>query len=234
MGVFILLGAAVAAACLASGFLLGRRTAASAPAAAPTAALSTDAQVGTRLGVRPHFLFNALNTASSLVVSDARAASRLLVLISDLLRRALEDGGAPVTLARELETLGYYVEIEKLRFGGRLRVAVEVPDPLLGAGLPHMVLQPLVESAIRHTVEARRSGGQVRVWGRAEGACLVLGIEDDGHSPATHPERVSDPGIALVRSRLGGLQEPSASLSIGDSADGGARLLLRLPLREAV
>jgi two-component system, LytTR family, sensor histidine kinase AlgZ len=150
--------------------------------------------------IRPHFLFNALNTALALVRVDPDRAERVLEDLSALFREALADTGASVSLDEEVDLAQRYLAIEQIRFGNRLRVQWDI-DPRVGrARVPPLVLQPLVENAVRHGVEPAVGGGQV--WVRAglrRGQAVVLVSN-------TVPEEPSRPGagmaLANVRERL--------------------------------
>jgi two-component system, LytTR family, sensor kinase len=131
--------------------------------------------------IHPHFLFNTLNSVSSLIHRDIDAADRVIALLSDLLRQSLElPPDALVPLRRDLEFLGRYLEIEKTRYKDRLRLRVEVAPEVLDAEVPSLILQPIVENAIRHGIARRSRAGIVEIHGRQEGEALVLEVRDDG------------------------------------------------------
>ena len=122
-----------------------------------------------RRQMEPHFMFNTLNSIAGLVRDHRNdAAVSMIVGLSEFLRRASEDSHrSQVTLAEEVEYLQRYVDIQKVRFGERLRVSVDIPADLLDAQVPNLLLQPLVENAIKHGVAKRVVGGNVRVTARA-------------------------------------------------------------------
>ena len=149
------------------------------------AARARAARAETRLGLaqlqllraqlQPHFLFNALGSIAELVHEDPDRADRMIGRLSDLLRATLDVSGRDeVTLAEELTLLRSYVAIQQTRFGDRLDVVIDVPDDALAARVPFLLLQPLVENAIRHGVGARAAGGRVRISAIRDGATLVL------------------------------------------------------------
>src|SRR5918993_1033889 len=131
--------------------------------------------------LNPHFLFNALNSIAELVHRDPDAADRMVVGLAALLRNSLElTGSAAVPLAEELTLLGHYLDIEKIRLGDRLGVDWEVADDVADALLPPLLLQPLVENAVRYGVSLRVAPGRVRVLARRDAGELVLEVHDEG------------------------------------------------------
>src|SRR5204863_9360636 len=115
-----------------------------------------------RMQLNPHFLFNTLNTVSSLMVVDVRAANQMLSRLATLLRETLDgDGRLEVPLDRELHTTLQYLEIEQLRFGERLRVEVDAPAEIHSAFVPAFILQPVVENAIHHAIARSIEGGAI-------------------------------------------------------------------------
>jgi signal transduction histidine kinase len=131
--------------------------------------------------IHPHFLFNTLNSVSSLIHRDVEAADRIIALLSDLLRQSLEmPPDALVPLRRDLEFLGRYLEIEKTRFKDRLRLRIDVAPEALDAEVPSLILQPIVENAIRHGIARRSRAGIVEIHARQDSEDLVLEVRDDG------------------------------------------------------
>ncbi len=184
-----------------------------------------------RKQLEPHFLFNALNSISSLLRRDPDAAERMLARLGDFLRLTLDDSTPQkVELRRELELLDRYLGIERVRFRDRLTVAIEVPPELLGARVPYLVLQPLVENAIRHGIAERAGPGQVVVRAsRVEGGLRLL-VEDDGRGldAGGAPPK---PGVGLtnMRARLEQLYGSGQRLRIESRPDQGARVTIDLP-----
>jgi two-component system sensor histidine kinase AlgZ len=175
--------------------------------------------------IRPHFLFNALNTALALVRVDPERAESVLEDLSALFRVALAETGAAVTLAEEIELAQRYLAIEQVRFGSRIKVSWDV-DPRTGnAKLPPLALQPLVENAVRHGVEPAPRGGQVWVRAHARRAQVVLEVIN------TLPDEPSTPGhgiaLANVRERLRLLHDLAAQL---DTWQEGGRYHARVVL----
>jgi len=168
-----------------------------------------------RMELNPHFLFNTLNAISGLVMNAERdTAVRMLARLGDLLRMTLDRGGTHlVPLRRELELVQLHLEIEQVRFRDRLSVRIE-PDPAtLDIPVPTLILQPLVENAIRHGVSPTPGSGQVTVRSRQAAGRLVLEVEDSGPGfPAEWAAPGRGVGVANVRARLAELYGTSATL----------------------
>lgn len=194
--------------------------------------------------LHPHFLFNALHSVTALIRTGERgAAVRAVVALSALLRAALEsDGAAQVPLARELDWIRNYLDIEQLRFQDRLRVELEVADDVDRALVPALVLQPLVENAIRHGVGARPGPGRVVISAWREGGQLRLDVRDHAEvavvdQPVSISEAVEAPagsgaqlGLRATRERLTHLFGAACSLELV-SLSGGAQARVALPFR---
>ncbi len=150
--------------------------------------------------IRPHFLFNTLNTALSLVRLDPARAEGVLEDLAELFRVALADTGASVSLADEVELAQRYLAIEQIRFGPRLKLTWELDPAAALARMPPLLLQPLVENAVRHGVEPAEEGGAIRVRTRVKLGRAVISIDNTTHGGASVPGH----GIALanVRERL--------------------------------
>jgi signal transduction histidine kinase len=194
--------------------------------------LATQAQLQVlKLEMQPHFLFNALHSVSSLIHSDPRAANDTLVLISDMLRHAVDTVRLQeVSLREELATLRLYTQIQQVRFGDRLRLTWEIEDAALEAAVPHMLLQPLVENAIKHGLETHSTAGRITIAARRDGEMLRLAIRDDGPGRAEpSPRRGAGLGLANVRSRLAQLYGERHSFEISDAEGGGTEVTICLP-----
>jgi two-component system, LytTR family, sensor kinase len=186
-----------------------------------------------RFQLEPHFLFNTLNAVSTLVVEGKNAAAtRMLARLSDFLRLTLDAAETPeVTLEEELEFVRRYLEIERIRFGDRLDVTVSAsPEVALGL-VPALVLQPLVENAVRHGVLQREGGGSVSVTAIEEGGLLRISVVDDG--PGMRPGAVERPGVGLANTaaRLTELYGERARLSLEPSPGGGFAATVEIPFR---
>jgi hypothetical protein len=184
-----------------------------------------------RTQLQPHFLLNSLNAVTVIVRDrDSATATRMLEQLGDMLRRVMRpDRPQEVALHEELDFVRQYLGIESVRFSDRLRPVFEVDEAVLGAAVPEFVLQPLVENAVRHGVARRSAATLLRVEARREGADLVIAVIDDGPGPADTAEGV---GLRATRERLATLHGDQARLELVQTAEGGARVTVRLPYRE--
>jgi len=201
--------------------------------------LTAEAQMhALRLQLDPHFLFNALNTISSQVEAEPRLARSMIEHLGELLRLTLESNQQQhVPLAQELSFLGHYLAIQKIRFGDRLHFEQDIDKDCLLALVPSMLIQPLVENAIRHGISPRASGGLVRLTVRSVQDELLIRIEDDGVGLPTNWEKTPTEGIGLsvTRQRLHGFYaSTSSSFQIRGREGGGVVVELSLPLMHAV
>jgi two-component system LytT family sensor kinase len=186
-----------------------------------------------KMQLHPHFLFNTLNTVAGLMRDDPDAAELMLAKLAELLRRTLETADVQeLGLDEELEFIEAYLTIQRLRYGDRLRVSIAVSDAARQARVPSLILQPLVENAIRHGVAEKPGPGRVEIGARLDGAELVITIANDGPSlPVTVREGY---GLRNTRSRLLALYGARGSFSFGPQSGGGAVVGLRIPCsREA-
>jgi signal transduction histidine kinase len=208
---------------------------------AEKAALKTqlvEAQLGAlRMQLQPHFLFNTLNGVAMLIRGgDPARAVEMIALLGDVLRgllRTSSDLEAP--LASELQLLRKYLEIEQIRFGDRLRVAWHVDDDVTSALVPPLILQPVVENALRHGLWPRTEGGALAVAARRAGAGLELEVIDQGVglAPGFDPDRTTGVGLANVRARLAQMYGADAGLEVAAGPACGVRVRLHLPYRIA-
>jgi LytS/YehU family sensor histidine kinase len=185
-----------------------------------------------RRQMEPHFMFNTLNSIAGLVRDDRNAAAvDMIVGLSEFLRRASADSHrSQVTLAEEVEYLERYVDIQKMRFGDRLRVVVDIPADLLGAQAPYLLLQPLVENAIKHGVSRQVGGGTVSVAGARDGEALTLSVHNDGPGvPSDWPATRLGVGLGNLRTRLQILYGDKAELRLGSADRGGVEVVVILP-----
>jgi len=185
-----------------------------------------------RMQLDPHFLFNALNTISSLVGSQPKLARGMIEQLGDLLRLSLESGRRrQVRLGEELEFLGHYLAIQKTRFGDTLQVVVDVPASAQPIFVPSLILQPLVENAVRHGLAPRPGGGTVWVRASIEGAMLCLTVEDDGVGLGDNwMDDRAGLGLGVTRERIAMLHPGrDAGLYIGSRDGGGTRVRVLIP-----
>ena len=184
-----------------------------------------------RYQLDPHFLFNALNTVSGLMLSgDVPGADRTIEALSSFLRATLTtDASADISLADELRLQQLYLQIEQVRFGDRLAVDVSVPEPLGNAMVPALLLQPIVENSIRHAVARSTKPVRVAVTAQVTGEALVITIENDG--PDERATGGHGVGLANVSSRLALRYDGEAGCEYRRSGDRGFVTRITLPLR---
>jgi signal transduction histidine kinase len=183
--------------------------------------------------LQPHFLFNTLHAISALVREEPHQAERLLARLSELLRHALADAPADATLGEELAFLEKYVEIQEARFGERLRVTFDVDPALRDVRVPRLLLQPLVENAVRHGISRRAASGRVEISARRDGARVRLAVRDDGVGLPAERQVREGIGLATTRARLRHFYGDDFTLELTDAAGEGALCALDLPLRGA-
>jgi signal transduction histidine kinase len=186
-----------------------------------------------RAQLQPHFLFNTLNTVSSVMYDDPAAADAVLARLSELLRRTMDGGVAAqeVPLGRELEALEMYVDIMRARFGERLVVRLEIEPEARLALVPSLLLQPLVENALRHGEPAPPAPAQISISATREGDWVTIDIIDNGPGFGDPEAARSGDGVGLPNTiaRLDQLYGAAASLELDNPLGGGARVRVRLP-----
>lgn len=180
--------------------------------------------------ISPHFLFNALNSVGGLVRSDqSQLATDMLDALATLLRNSLDkDDRVEVRLDEEMYLLDQYVRVEKSRWGEALRVDMEMGEGLEAVAVPPLVLQPLVENAIRYGIS---DSGTVRVAATREGDDLILMVEDPGQGAGNRPPQGFGIGLANTRERLNCLYGPSSSLAVLATATKGTVVRISMPIR---
>lgn len=188
--------------------------------------------------LHPHFLFNTLNSISALV-ADGRGngATRMIALLGDLLRATLERSDTrEVTLADELSLTKHYLDIERARLGQRLQISMRVGPGVLLALVPPLLLQPLVENAIRHGIALRKMGGAMNLRIERDGDELLIELHNDGVPLPENdpPQRASAVGLNNVRQRLRALYPDSHTMNFTVAADGACTVRITLPLQFAV
>jgi two-component system LytT family sensor kinase len=189
-----------------------------------------------RQQMEPHFMFNTLHSITGLVRDNKNdAAVSMIVGLSEFLRRASEDSHrSQVTLAEEVEYLQRYLDLQKVRFGERLQATVDIPAELMPAQVPNLLLQPLVENAIKHGIAKRAAGGTVRVTGARLNGKLCLSIYNDGPDFPTHGQATrTGVGIGNLRSRLQILHGNDSELKLNHAETGAVEVVVSLPLKEA-
>lgn len=188
-----------------------------------------------KMQLHPHFLFNTLNAISELTHRDAEAADRMLTDLSDLLRMSFENLEVQeVPLRHELEFLKKYLEIEQMRFNDRLKVKIDISSDTLDARVPNMILQPLVENAIKHGISPRASGGCIEVGADRQNGHLRLVVRDDGLGvPFGDTDAVVEGvGLSNTRRRLRHLYGDDQHMELSGGVGTGTRVDLKIPFRE--
>ena len=201
------------------------------------AALAQEAQLKMlRYQLNPHFLFNTLNAISTLILdNENRTANQAVTRLSEFLRYTLDqDPMKKVTLRQEIEAMNLYLTTEKLRFADRLKLEFAIEERALEALVPSLLLQPLIENAVKYAVSPSENGGSVRVEGRVRGSMLELVVADDGPGLNTGAAPGAGRGVGLrnSRERLAALYEDNHRFATLDNKP-GLRIELGLPLEMA-
>jgi len=188
-----------------------------------------------RMQLDPHFLFNALNTISSHVERDPKLTRRMIEHLGDLLRLSLESKDKQeVPLVEEIEFLEHYLAIQRIRFGSQLRVKLQVAPEVRLASVPALVIQPLVENAIRHGISRRAAGGTVIVQAARQDGRLEIHVLDDGVGlpPGWSMDVSAGLGLSITRERIAGLHPNGESrFEVRNRAEGGTDAEISLPLK---
>jgi len=181
--------------------------------------------------LQPHFLFNTLHSISSLMHTNVGAADAMMSRLSDMLRMSLENNDQITTLSHELEFVGTYLEIEKIRFAERMKVVLDIAPDTLDAQVPHLLLQPLVENAVRHGISRLCSNGEIHIDSHLEDHSLHLQVSDNG--PGLGEAGITSAkggiGLAATRERLRTLYGDEQCMQIRNAPGGGVEVHLRLP-----
>jgi LytS/YehU family sensor histidine kinase len=181
-----------------------------------------------KMQLHPHFLFNTLNTIYNLAPDNSRKAQLMISRLSNLLRLSLDHVSSnTVTLQQELEFLDCYLDIEKTRFEERLKIVEEIDSEALDASVPNLLLQPLVENAIRHGIAKKASGGTVAIRAGKLAGRLTITITDDGRT-STPSEKSNGIGLTNTRARLTQLFGSDYIFSVQPTSD-GTRVLIDIP-----
>lgn len=181
-----------------------------------------------RMQLNPHFLFNAMHSVSALMHKDVEAADSMLARLSELLRLTLNtDGAQTIPLSEELAILQRYLDIERIRFGDRLTIELDIAPAAQSCRVPALILQPVVENSLRHGIAPYARPGTVRVAAKRENDQLILTVEDNGGG-LTRPMKEGI-GLSNSRARLAELYGEQQSLTIEARPEGGLRVVLSLP-----
>jgi two-component sensor histidine kinase len=206
-------------------------------AALRASALAQEAQVKMlRYQLNPHFLFNTLNAISTLILDgQGRIANLAVTRLSDFLRYTLDkDPMKKVSLRQEIDALNLYLGIEKLRFGDRLRLRFDIEDAAYQAQVPSLILQPLIENALKYAVAPREEGGELKIEGCVRGKSLGLSVQDDGPGLPPGVEAGTGRGVGLrnTRERLAVLYSDHNCVAMRDARP-GLRIEITLPYERA-
>lgn len=187
-----------------------------------------------RLQLEPHFLFNALNAISSEAATDPKLARQMIENLGTLLRHSMDcQDSAEISLAQELGLLDNYLAIQKVRFGRRIEVKIDAAPDVLSARVPSLLLQPLVENAIRHGIESRVTGGTIGVSARRSGDQLEINVMDDGVGlPADWRMGISGGrGLRVTQERLAALypETDAHRFTVSRREGGGTEIAIHLP-----
>jgi two-component system, LytTR family, sensor kinase len=190
-----------------------------------------------RLQLQPHFLFNTLNTISSVMYEDVRAADAMLTQLSELLRLTLRTASShEILLSQELQISRLYLEIMQRRFEEKLKVTYSVDPALENSLVPQLILQPLVENSLRHGWKDDGKGIEISIAARRDNGSLILQVADSGVGLGTRSSQSAmDGGLGLanIRARLEQLYGTEQEFAIANRAVGGAEVTLRLPFHVA-
>jgi two-component system, LytTR family, sensor kinase len=188
-----------------------------------------------RRQLEPHFLFNTLNSIAGLIRENRNdAAVNMIAGLSDFLRHVVEDSNRQeVQLEEEIEYTQKYLEIQKVRFAERLALTLEIPSELLRSQVPSLILQPMVENAVKHGIARRAQGGEIRITAFRSNGMLTLKVYNDGPSLAANYENAgSGVGISNARARLRGLYGDSFELKMQNQGSHGVEASVSVPFRE--
>src|SRR5687767_4496769 len=186
-----------------------------------------------KMQVQPHFLFNTLHSISALLSKDTEGARKMIVRLGDFLRLTLENSGSmEVTLRQEIEFLNGYLEIERVRFQDRLTTDIRVDPEVLDVRVPNLILQPLVENAMRHAIGTSKAG-RVEVVAAPQNGVVRIEVKDNG--PGIQEDGVLDArrgrglGLANTQARLFGLYGDAATFKLSNGPSGGLVVTLEIP-----
>ena len=186
-----------------------------------------------KMQVHPHFLFNTLHSISALLTKDTEAARKMITRLGDFLRLTLENGGSSeVSLRQEMEFLNSYLEIERIRFQDRLTTEIHVDPQVLDVRVPNLILQPIVENAMRHAV-ANSNNGRIEITAEPRNGMVQIQVKDNG--PGLNVENKvftrtgKGVGLANTRARLKHLYGPSHRFELTNSSAGGLVVTFEIP-----
>jgi two-component system LytT family sensor kinase len=191
-----------------------------------------------RAQINPHFLFNSLNTIANLIVTNPARAETMTLRLAKVFRHVLAQSSRPlVSIREEMEFLRTYLEIEEARFGSRLQVEIDVAEEVAAATVPSLILQPVVENALKHGLGPKPGPGRLWISARADGDRVCLSVEDDGVGPGASANgngaRRHGVGLVNITERLATLYQDRAQVAMEQRTPEGTRVTLLVPLDAA-
>jgi sensor histidine kinase YesM len=187
-----------------------------------------------KMQLHPHFLFNTLNAISALIHQDVELADRMIARLGDLLRTTLENANQQeVPFRQELDFIQPYLDIEKARLGSRLTVDLRIDPAVMDAKVPNLILQPLVENAIRHGIAVQPGAGRIQIQAGRDNGLLQLIVSDSGPGLRAPLETGKGIGLANTRARLEKLYGSNQRLNLTNGPDGGLQVAITIPFHEA-
>ncbi len=185
-----------------------------------------------KMQLQPHFLFNTLHAITVLIAKDAAGATRMVARLGDLLRLTLaRTQQQEVTLAEELELVRHYLDIESVRFADRLTIKYEIAPAAMSAAVPDLLLQPLVENAIKHGIASSTDAGEIVIRARRDAEALLLDVANTGRPGVAASDNGDRLGLAITRGRLEALYGVNQTFTLTMQPGGGAIVSVRLPWR---
>jgi two-component system LytT family sensor kinase len=190
-----------------------------------------------KMQLHPHFLFNTLHSISALLTKDVESARKMITRLGDFLRLTLENSGSQeVTLQQEMEFLSCYLEIERIRFQNRLVTRVDLAEQTLDAKVPNLILQPIVENAIRHGIAPRSTPGLIEIEAKQHNGALRIQVRDNGPGLSDHRTSVNlfkkGLGLANTETRLERLYGAAHLFDLSNNPDGGLIVTLEIPFHK--
>ncbi len=185
-----------------------------------------------KMQLHPHFLFNTMHAISSLMEEDIKSAQRMITKLSDLLRITLDNAGVQkVSMKQELDFLKGYLEIQQTRFHDRLNIEYSFDDSIMNAEVPNLLLQPLVENAIKHGISPQAEGGKIQISAKRDNELLRLGVTDDGKGNGDK-EVKEGIGIKNIRERLNQLYGENYTMELSSENEKGFSVIISIPYKD--
>jgi two-component system LytT family sensor kinase len=194
-----------------------------------------DAQLqALKMQLHPHFLFNTLNSVSALMYKDTNAAEEMIQKLTNFLHMTLESSGSQeVTLQKELDFLNYYLQIEQIRFQDRLAVNMKIDPGTLDARVPNLIMQPIVENAIRHGVATRAAQGRIEIHAKRSNGLIVLQVKDNGPGLEKGNNEIREGvGLSNTRLRLQQIYGDTYRFDLTNAPEGGVIATVELPYQK--